>query len=463
MKIMILAGGSGTRLWPVSRQSYPKQFLRIQNENSLLQNTILRFKKEHDFSNIYIISNKNYQFLIKEQLKEINFPFLDENMILEPSSRNTASAIALLIKYLMDIKKCSKDEVIMICPSDHIFNNSDDSFTRTIREAQTLAAKGNIITFGIKPDHPDVDYGYIKLSEKFGSAYKVESFVEKPAMEKAKEYLDSGKYLWNSGMFVFSIGSIVEEFKNYLPEVYDAIEKDYDTFIEEFDTLPDISIDYAIMEKTHNLLVLEYLGKWSDLGSWDNVYNILDKDENNNVVKGASENINLKNSLIWSNKRVISTIGLEDMLVIDTPDAILISKRKESENVKDILESIKSESEREINEHLTTYRPWGHYTIIEDTDSYKVKKIVVEPKAKLSLQLHHHRSEHWTIVSGTALVTIDDEEKYLHKNESIYISKTHKHRLENPGQIPLEVIEVQIGEYLEEDDIVRFDDIYKRD
>lgn len=464
MIAVILAGGSGTRLWPLSRKSYPKQFLKFGDNQTLLQKTIRRLLNATD--HLIIITNKEYQFLVKNQVGEIDRD-LERHIILEPVARNTAPAIALAVKYVVDKLEDKIDEVLFISPSDHVIS-PEEGFGEYLKKAEVLAKAGYIVTFGIQPYKPETGYGYIKRdSEAVSSgdnlkAFKVEKFVEKPCLETALEYLRSGKYYWNSGMFAFSMRTILDEFAKYTPEIYQNLNGNFEDTLSSFAEMPNISIDYAVMEKSERVVVLPLEIHWSDIGSWDSVYEILDKDENQNVKIGEILDMDTKNSLIIGNKRLIATIGLEDVLIAETDDAILIAKRGEAQKVKEIVKQLEAHGKKVVEEHVTTHRPWGSYTILEEGLRYKIKRIVVNPEEKLSHQMHHHRSEHWIVVKGTAKVTLGEKEEFVHENESTYVPKSTLHRLENPGKIPLELIEVQNGEYVEEDDIIRFDDIYGR-
>jgi mannose-1-phosphate guanylyltransferase/mannose-6-phosphate isomerase len=333
-----------------------------------------------------------------------------------------------------------------------------------LEKIEALAKGGDIVTLGIHPNRPETGYGYIKkLQEKcFHGSHRVEQFVEKPNSVTAQKYLLSGNYLWNSGMFAFTIETLMNEIQKHASDIYECLQGKYEDVLANFSKMPDISIDYAVMEKASRVVVLPLELSWSDVGSWDNVYEILDKDEHQNAKVGQVVDVDTKNCMIIGGKRLIATIGLEDMLVIETDDVILISKRQESQKVKQLVEKLKLQGRKEVAEHITTYRPWGSYTILENSAEYKIKKIVVNPLQILSLQMHYHRSEHWVVVQGTAKVTIGDKQTLVHENESIYVPKTATHRVENPGKIPLEIIEVQVGGYLGEDDIVRFEDIYGR-
>ena len=476
MKSIILAGGSGTRLYPLSRKHFPKQFLKIWDEESLFQKTVKRNLQAVKWvKDIVVITNNDYQFHIKNQLKEaLNSETTDipVNIILEPIGRNTAPAIALAAKYALEKLNADENEVLFISPSDHLIS-PDDKFIEYVKKAEELAKEGYIVTFGIRPNKPETGYGYIEKNGKLNTeieAYSVQQFHEKPDLKTAKEYLLSGNYFWNSGMFAFSIKTILNEIKKYAPEINNLLEgKTFEEVVMNFGDMPDISIDYAVMEKTDKAVVLPLDIMWSDVGSWDSVYEVLEKDENKNVKIGNVIDIDTKNSLIMGDERLIATIGLDDVIVVETPDAIVIAKKGEGQKIKNLVNILKeNEGTKHLTEfHTTVYRPWGCYTELEKGERYRIKRITVQPGEKLSLQMHHHRSEHWIVVKGTAKVVLEDKEGnlkefYIHENESTYVPKTTKHRLMNPGKIPLEIIEVQVGEYVEEDDIKRFDDIYKR-
>lgn len=462
MKVVILAGGSGTRLWPVSRENYPKQFIKINGE-SLLLGTYKRFLKLINPEDIYIVTNNRYKFYVINDLSILNAK-IEENIILEPVAKNTSAAILLSIKFLTEKKNIKESELIFITPSDHIIIKENE-FISAINSVKEFVRDGYISTFGIKPNIAHSGYGYIQIGAKIKKdVFSVKKFTEKPDMETAKKYISDGKYLWNSGMFFFSVKTILTEFKKYKPQMYKFYRKDYSDMINDFTSLESISIDYSIMEKTDRAIVASSDIGWSDIGGWESFGDVMSKDVNGNVITGNLLIDNVKNSIIYSTseKRLISLIDLEDIMVIDTDDATLITKKGSGEKVKKMVSDLKARNFKEAFEHTTVHRPWGRYTVLEEGPRYKIKRIFVKPEHKLSEQMHYHRSEHWVVIKGTAKVSVDSREYLVHENESMYVPKSTKHRLENPGKVNLELIEVQNGEYVGEDDIVRFDDIYGR-
>jgi len=467
MKALILAGGSGTRLWPLSRKNYPKQFLKINDDKSLLQQTIGRLLKVVKQEDIVVMTNSEYKYHVLTALNSLPLPIPVSNIILEPISKNTAPAIALGMRYCMERLGCKKDEVVFISPSDHIIS-PDERFVEYLILAEEIAKDGYIVTFGIKPGRPETGYGYIKTGNRLKTAdgrveyYKAEKFTEKPDTKTAKRYIEEGNYYWNSGMFAFRIGTMIDEIKTYAEEIGRRLDAGFDDMVSDFKQMPDISIDYAVMERSDKVVMLPLDLYWNDIGSWDSLYDVLEKDEMGNIKKGNVISIDTQKSLIIGNKRLICTIGLEDCLIVETDDAILIAKKGEAQKVKYIVNELRGLDRKEADEHVTTYRPWGSYTVLEEGPRYKIKRITVNPQEKLSLQMHYHRSEHWVVVKGTAKVTIGGKEIFIHENESAFVPKSTLHRLENPGKVPLEIIEVQSGEYVGEDDIIRHDDVYGR-
>lgn len=459
MKIVILAGGGGTRLFPLSRQGYPKQFLRIGNEQSLLAQTVQRFLPVADANDLVIVTNKEYFHHVQAELKLCGAE--GAHILLEPVARNTAPAIALATRYCLDRLNASSDEVIFVTPADHIIR-SIEAFCKTVCLAVEMASQSKIITFGIKPNKPETGYGYIQAGEPYGSGFIVNSFREKPDSATAKQYVMSGNYYWNSGMFGMSIGCLQAELASFAPEIAALAAKPWAEVVENFAEMPNISIDYAVAEKSQNVVMIPLTTYWNDIGSWDAIYDVLDKDENGNALQGDCLLVDSANSMVLGHSRLIAGIGLEDLLVVETDDVILVAKKGESQKVKELVAELKRRGRSEADLPTTVHRPWGSYTVLGEGPGYKMKRIVVTPGEQLSLQMHYHRSEHWIVTGGSAQVTIGDEEQMVHENESVFIPMSTKHRLKNPGRIPLEIIEVQNGKYLEEDDIVRFDDIYGR-
>jgi len=461
IKALILAGGSGTRLWPASREAYPKQFLRLGGKKSLLQQTLERFLNIVSPKDIILLTNEQYKFLVLSEVNEVSIDLAD-NILLEPARRNTAPAIALGMKYCLERLRTSSEEVLFVCPSDHIIKPVE-KFVEYVKLAEKVARQGYIVAFGIKPLYPETGYGYIKITVKdLGGYYLVERFTEKPDLETAKRFLSEGNYFWNSGMFVFTIETMIEELRLYASEIYQLFNQPLDDMIANFQKMPDISIDYAVMEKSKKVVAIPMDIYWSDIGSWDSLYDALDKDEKANVILGDVLAKDTESCLVIGNKRLIATVDLKDLIIVETDDAVLIAKRGSAQKVKHVLEELKDKNRVEAIEHRTVYRPWGEYTVLEEGPGYKIKRIVVKPGEKLSLQMHNHRSEHWVVVKGTAKVTIGDKVMYIHENESVYVPKSTPHRLENPDKIPLEIIEVQNGDYVGEDDIIRLYDEHGR-
>lgn len=461
MKSIIMAGGSGTRLWPFSRQSYPKQFLNLVGEDSFIEQTAKRLAALSSPQDVYVVAGEQYQFNIMEHLsRALKTDY--QNLIPEPCGRNTAPAIALTVKYFLDIKKADPSEVLFFNTADHLIQ-PQSAFAAMVEAALPHAAR-NIVTFGIIPHKPETGYGYIELGdEKSASVYTVSRFVEKPDLETAQQYLAAGNYMWNSGMFLFSIQVILDAFREYVPVLYEMITQwSYAQALERYHGIEKISIDYAVMEKVSNILCVRTDIDWTDVGSWDSLYDILPKDAQGNAVVGDAMVLDTRNSLIMSSKKLVTVIGMQDAAVISTPDALMVSDRKQSHRVKEMVGLLETAKRPEAQEHVTTFRPWGSYTVLEEGNRYKIKRIVVKEGASLSSQRHQHRSEHWVVIKGTALVEIEGQETRLKENESIYVPKFTRHRLANPGRIPLEIIEVQNGEYVGEDDIERFEDNYGR-
>lgn len=468
---VILAGGSGTRLWPLSRSSYPKQFLRLLNEYSLLQNTLLRLKNLGlPFVAPIIICGEEHRFIVAEQLREIDTQNAD--IILEPIGRNTAPAITLAALHAQK-KYQQKDVRLFVLSADHEIQNHE-AFKFSIWQAYDYLNISPIIIFGIKPTYPEIGYGYIKYSTLLDSQsiYHVDDFVEKPDLKTAKEYLSVGHYAWNSGMFMFDLIGFLKLMDQYASDIkkscinaYEQAKADLDFIrigIDEFQQCTGISIDYALIEKVDHLVMVELDAGWSDIGSWSALWDIHEKDENKNVIKGDVIQLNSENNLIYTQDKLVSLLGVENLIVVETKDALLIANKEHMQNVKEIVQILKKRNRAEISIHRETFRPWGKYECIDVGSRYQVKRITVNKGEKLSLQLHHHRAEHWIVVKGTAKVRKGENTFLLSENESTYISIGEMHSLENPGCIPLELIEIQTGSYLSEDDIHRFEDLYGR-
>lgn len=463
MKIFILAGGKGTRLWPLSTSKFPKQFLKFGDKYSFLQKTILRNLKIVSENDLFFLTTESCESALVSQVREIS-PRLVENIVLEPVGRNTAPSVALGIKYALDVLKVSEDEVCFICPADHLIS-PDDQFVNAVKKAENLARQNYIIIFGAIPNKPETGYGYIKKnsSSPIDIGFLVEEFKEKPDLATAMEYLKSKQYLWNTGMLAFTIKSMQEAIKLHAPEINHILSGTYESFYLNFFALPNISIDYAILEKIRNTLVLPFNMKWSDIGSWDSFYEEYSKDDSQSIKIGDINDINSKESLIIQTGHLsLGTIGMERMIVVATDSAILIAKRGESEKVKQLVTELLQKEKDKNSNPLATIKPWGNYTVLRDEPGHKVKSLVVNPGGKLSLQMHYYRDEHWVVVRGTANVVKNNSEIILHENESIFIPKLTHHRIENKENELLEIIEVQTGDYLEEDDIVRLEDIYGR-
>jgi mannose-1-phosphate guanylyltransferase/mannose-6-phosphate isomerase len=461
---VILAGGTGSRLWPLSRELYPKQLINLTGSHSLLQATLERVKELPDTLPPIIVVGEEHRFLTKTQIEALDL-FPEYHLLLEPVGKNTAAAICGAALYAQ--QNIDENTVLLVLPADHLIS-AQGAFREAVREALALAEKGNLTTFGIVPERPETGYGYICR----GEGCRVHSFVEKPDLQTAEEYVASGKYLWNSGMFAFSIKTLLAEFAEHGPDILSSMAEAVargtrDGVFFRFDKsamemCPDDSIDYALMERTGKAAVVEADLGWSDIGSWHALWEMAEKDENGNVVTGDVIMEDVKNSLIRAGDTLVAAVGLSDTMVVETADAVLVAPISRSQDVKKIVQRLKKEGRNEFHIHKTVYRPWGSYTTLEIQERFQIKRITVNPRAKLSLQMHHHRHEHWIVVKGMAKVTNGNEVVLLNENQSTYITAGEKHRLENPGTIPLELIEVQIGSYLGEDDIVRFDDEYGR-
>ncbi|WP_186163154.1 mannose-1-phosphate guanylyltransferase/mannose-6-phosphate isomerase [Burkholderia gladioli] len=467
---VILCGGSGTRLWPMSRGGYPKQYLKLAGEHSLAQQTALRVAGVPDVEAPIVISNNEQRFIISEQLRSVGIT--PSAVVLEPLGRNTAPAIAVAALIAL---RHTPDALLMVLPSDHTILN-EPAFARAASAAARIAQENYLVTFGITPESPNTGYGYIRRGTPLAShdtAYKVQAFVEKPDLPTAESFVSDGDYYWNSGMFMLKASTYMDELLHFEPDIarqshaaLEAATCDSD-FIrlgkDEFAAAPNISIDYAVMERTDRAVVVcaTDLG-WNDIGSWASLSEITPKDDKDNALSGDVFVHDTRNSYIRAEHRMIAAIGIDNLVVIETADAVLVAHRDKTQDVKKIVEWLNASGRHESVTHRRVVRPWGDYEGIDQGDRFQVKRIVVKPGAQLSLQMHHHRAEHWIVVKGTALVTNGDKEIMLTENQSTYIPLGATHRLSNPGKIPLELIEVQSGSYLGEDDIVRFEDTYGR-
>ncbi|MBC7473955.1 MAG: mannose-1-phosphate guanylyltransferase/mannose-6-phosphate isomerase [Candidatus Sericytochromatia bacterium] len=459
---IILSGGSGTRLWPLSRKLEPKQFYKLISKHSLFQETILR-NKDYCEKQLIVLNEENY-FMAVEQLEEIK---VDNSMyLIEPIGKNTAPAIALACMAL------NPDDNVIITPSDHMIKNIAQ-YHHIIEQAEMMINNNYLVTFGIKPTYAETGYGYIEAELD-----DVKKFHEKPILEIAEQYLEKGNYYWNSGIFVFKVKTYLEELEKYSPNIYSTCKTAFENakksdsieiLFDDMNNIPAESIDFAVMEKSKRVKIIPADIGWSDLGSFDSLYEMLPKDQNNstiladkNTIEKNSINLDSKNNLIFSSNRTIVSVDVENLIIVDTPDALLITKKGSSQRVKEVVEKLKLEDSELHNIHLKAHRPWGSYTTLENSERYKIKKLIVKPGKRLSLQKHYHKNEHWIVVSGTAKITLEDKEKIVKTNESFYVPMGELHRLENPGMIPLVIIEVQVGDYLGEDDIIRIDDDFKR-
>lgn len=484
----ILCGGAGSRLWPVSRELHPKPFIRLSDGQSLLQKAWLRGAVLPNVSEVLTVTNRELFFKTEDEYREVNNigpSSLPNSYILEPFGRNTAPAIASAALQVAEAH--GGDAIMLVLAADHLIADQA-AFAEAVSQAAQLAQQGKLVTFGIQPEAPETGYGYIEadhnsplpfagegLGERV-AGYPVIRFVEKPNLEKAREYVNSGRYFWNSGMFCFSASVMLQEMEQHCPEILNAtrnclaqshkikstgfsqIKLDPDTF----DRVPDDSIDYAVMEKSGNVAVVPCSIGWSDIGSWSALGDLTAADTDGNRIEGETMLHDVSNCYIQSNERIVGAVGVNNLIIIDTPDAILVADRNRAQDVKHLYTSLKAEGHEAHKLHRTVHRPWGTYTVLEESTRFKIKRIEVKPGGKLSLQMHHHRSEHWVVVVGMAKVTNGENETLVNTNESTYIPAGHKHRLENVGVVPLVMIEVQSGEYLGEDDIVRFDDKYGR-
>ena len=469
---IILCGGSGTRLWPLSRVDFPKQFLNLigKKEKSLLQNTLIRIKNLKNILDPIIVCNEEHRFIVAEQLRKVNIKA--KSILLEPIGRNTAPAIT--VACLKAIEN-SNNPYVLVLPSDHIIQDSK-TFFKVVEKAITYLEEEKIITFGISPNKPETGYGYIESENPLDpdalNGEKILRFIEKPSKKKAQELISDNRFSWNSGIFLFKANTFLSEISVLSPKIFEfckkaLLGKNFDLDFQRlekkyFSKCENISIDKAIMEKTDLGIVLPLKAGWSDIGNWESMWDVSKKDQDNNVLLGKVFIENVKNSYLRSENRLIVGIGLEELIIVETVDALLVAKKDQTQNVKNVVKALELKCESEANTHKTIFRPWGHYMSIAQGSNWQVKKIFVKPNESLSLQMHNYRSEHWVVVSGTAFVEINGEEKFLNKNESCYIPVGSKHRLSNKGLEILTLIEVQSGSYFGEEDIIRFSDKYGR-
>lgn len=463
---VVLSGGAGTRLWPASREAHPKPFIKLGDGETLIQKTYTRVKNLG--SEVLTVTNRDYYFMSRDEQNRVD---VTGGYLLEPFGRNTAPAIALAAKKVAS--DYGADAIMLVLAADHLIADQG-KFANAVEDASVLAREGYLVTFGIVPTTPETGFGYVEKGTELNKGNAVVRFVEKPDLDKAREYLASGKYLWNSGMFCFKAGVFLDELTKTAPEVASAINACWEAIdpssgfglteipFDLYKSVPDISVDYAVMEKSNKVAVIPGDFGWSDIGSWTAVRDLVQPDRDQNRATGEVLFVDTHNTFVQSEDRIIAAVGINDLIIIDTPDALLVAHSDKAQEVKKVVAQLKADKHHAYNLHRTVVRPWGTYTVLEEGLGFKIKRIEVNPDASLSLQLHHHRSEHWVVVQGAAKIINGDEEVLIQANQSTYIPAGQKHRLENPGKIMCVMIEVQCGNYLGEDDIVRFEDKYGR-
>jgi hypothetical protein len=456
-------------LWPLSRELYPKQLLSLVGKGTMLQETLARLQGVKDVVSSVVVCNESHRFLVAEQLRQINSSAAA--ILLEPAGRNTAPAVAVAALAALKASKQGEDPILLVLPADHVIREVK-AFQAAVQQGLTAAQQGQLVTFGVVPSKPETGYGYIRRAEGAGGVYPVAEFVEKPDLTTAQEYVNSGRYYWNSGMFMFRAQAFLDELKAHAPAMHAACEQAFAAAKQdldftrlpsaEFAACPSDSIDYAVMEKTKKAVVVPLDAGWSDVGSWSALHEAIPADADGNVSIGDVLSSDSQGCYLHSTSRLVATVGLKDHVVIETKDAVMVAPKDRVQDVKNLVNELKKQGRYETSLHRQVYRPWGSYDSIDSGERFQVKRLIVNPGATLSLQMHHHRAEHWVVVSGTARITCEDKVFLLEENQSTYIPVGAKHRIDNPGKIPLHIIEVQSGTYLGEDDIVRFEDVYGR-